>query len=97
MIKINIYKTTRWEKKRLHILKRDKYLCQDTLRYGKRVDADTVHHIYPVEDYPQYAFCNWNLISLSNKAHNSMHDRTTNKLTAKGLVLQKKTIPPTSA
>lgn len=92
---INIYNTKRWKRKREKILKRDKSLCQDTLRYGKRIDADTVHHIYPVEEYPQYAFCDWNLISLSNKAHNSMHDRTTGKLTAKGEALKKKTIPPT--
>ena len=91
---MDIYHTTRWKKKRLHILKRDKYVCQHFNRYGKRVEADTVHHIYPVEDYPEYMWCDWNLISVSNKAHNMMHDRVTNKLTEAGEQLKRKTSPP---
>ena len=90
-----LYKTKRWELKREKILKRDKYFCQISLRYGKRIDANTVHHIYPVDEYPEYAFCDWNLISLSSKMHNKMHDRTTNKLTTLGETLKNKTIPPT--
>ncbi len=69
-------------------------MCQLSLRYGKRIDADTVHHIYPVENYPEYAFCDWNLISLSSTMHNKLHDRITNKLTDLGNVLKNKTIPP---
>lgn len=88
------YKSKRWELKRKHILKRDGYMCQLSKRYGKRVDADTVHHIYPVEDYPQYAFCDWNLISLCGIMHNKLHDRTTGKLTALGEELKRKTTPP---
>jgi len=93
---MNIYHTKRWKRKREHILKRDNYLCQESKRYGKRVDADTVHHIYPVEEYPEYAFCDWNLISLTHDKHNAMHDRTTNKLTVLGDALKKRTIPPPS-
>lgn len=93
---INIYNTKRWEQKRTHILRRDGYLCQESKRYGKRVDANTVHHIYPVEEYPEYAWCDWNLISLSDKVHNSMHDRITGKLTALGEELKRRTIPPRS-
>lgn len=89
------YKTGRWKRKRASILRRDGYLCQYSLRYGKRVDADTVHHCWPLEDYPEYALCSWNLISMSNAMHNKMHDRTTNKLTELGEMLKNKTIPPT--
>lgn len=89
-----VYKDRKWELKREKILKRDKYQCQYSKRYGKDIDADTVHHIYPVEDYPQYAFCDWNLISLSNSMHNKMHDRVTGKLTELGEELKRKTIPP---
>ncbi len=88
------YNTTKWERKRIHILKRDGYTCQECKRYGKRVDADTAHHIYPVEHYPEYQWCNWNLISLCNKCHNSMHNRSDRSLTDKGLNLKLKTIPP---
>lgn len=90
------YKSKRWRLKREHILKRDKYQCQESKRYGKRVDATVVHHIYPAEDYPEYAWCDWNLISLCDVQHNSMHDRVTGELTAKGKALQQRTIPPTS-
>ena len=95
MTQNSFYKTSKWKHKRASILRRDGYLCQYSLRYGKRIDADTVHHIYSLEDYPEYALCSWNLISLSNQAHNKMHDRTTNKLTELGEALKNKTIPPT--
>lgn len=89
------YKTKKWIAKRDVILRRDEYLCQYNKRFGKPVAANTVHHIYPLEDYPQYKWCSWNLISLSNEAHNKMHDRTTGKLTELGEMLKNKTIPPT--
>lgn len=54
---MSFYKEKRWVMKRCKILKRDKYLCQESKRYGKRIDADTVHHIYPREDYPEYEYC----------------------------------------
>lgn len=88
------YKSERWKRKRKRILKRDKYLCQISLRYGKRVEADTVHHIYPVAQYPQYAFCDWNLISMTSEMHNRMHNRSDNSLTAEGLALLERTTPP---
>ncbi len=92
---MSIYETKRWRRKRITILKRDDYLCQHFKRYGKRIGAVTVHHIYPVAEYPEYAFCDWNLISLSQKAHDMMHDRVTGKLTALGEELKLRTIPPT--
>jgi 5-methylcytosine-specific restriction endonuclease McrA len=88
------YKSERWKRKRKRILKRDKYLCQISLRYGKRVEADTVHHIYPVTQYPQYAFCDWNLISMTSEMHNRMHNRSDNSLTVEGLALLERTTPP---
>jgi 5-methylcytosine-specific restriction endonuclease McrA len=93
---MKLYETTRWRKKREHILKRDKYQCQHYKRYGKNIDANTVHHIYPVSEYPEYTWCDWNLISLSQQAHDMMHDRVTGKLTALGEELKRKTIPPPS-
>lgn len=92
----SFYKTKRWKNKREKILKRDGYMCQISKRYGKRVDANLVHHIYPLEEYPQYAFCDWNLISVCTEKHNSLHDRNTNKLTAEGESLKRRTIPPHS-
>ncbi|MDF2531626.1 MAG: hypothetical protein K0S47_3192 [Herbinix sp.] len=78
------YKNKRWAHKRAAILRRDKYLCQESKRYGKAVEATTVHHIYPAEFYPELAHENWNLISLSGTKHNAMHDRDTHELTELG-------------
>lgn len=82
------YQSKRWKSLRVKILKRDKYMCQYFKRYGKRIDATMVHHVFPAEDYPQWAYKEWNLISLSNKAHEKMHNRDTHELTAEGLELQ---------
>lgn len=84
------YKDKRWQEKRKAILVRDKYQCQYFKRFGKIVEASHVHHIFPVEVYPEYAYCSWNLISLSNKAHNMMHERGSHELTQLGLSLQEK-------
>lgn len=76
-------------------MRRDGYRCQISKRYGKSVPAEVVHHIYPVDEYPEYAYCLWNLISLSRTAHNTMHDRTTGALTVEGVALMRRTkIPP---
>lgn len=84
------YKNKRWEHKRIVILKRDDYLCQESKRYGKRVQATTVHHIYQVEFYPELAYEDWNLISLSDIKHNRMHIRGTHELTELGKQLQER-------
>lgn len=85
------YKTKRWEHLRLVILQRDGYMCQISKRYGKRVEADTVHHIFPREDFPEYQWEAWNLISLAGDVHNRMHDRVTNALTEEGADLLRRT------
>ena len=87
----SFYKTKRWNRLRKAVLARDNYQCQESKRYGKNVPANTVHHIFPREEYPQYQWESWNLISLSGKVHDELHDRTTRRLTDKGVDLQKRT------
>ena len=84
------YKSRRWKMLREFVMRRDYYLCQYFKRYGKMRQAQTVHHIFPREDYPQYQWCAWNLIGLSYEAHNRMHDRNTGALTAEGKALMMK-------
>ena len=84
------YTGKRWLRLRERILKRDNYQCQYNKRYGRLIQANTVHHILPVEQYPQYQYCEWNLISLSKEAHNIMHDRDSHELTDEGLKLQER-------
>ena len=67
------YGTAKWKKKREHILKRDGYQDQLEKRAGRTVPAETVHHILPREQYPEYAYSDWNLISISNETHKELH------------------------
>ena len=66
------------------MLKRDGYLDQMELRNGRRVEADTVHHIFPADVYPQYKYCAWNLISLTFGNHEAMHNRIMGTLSSAG-------------
>ena len=62
----------RWQCLRQQALQRDKLRCQEALRYGLVQDATHVHHIWPAEDYPEYAYCLWNLVSLTKANHDAM-------------------------
>lgn len=84
------YKSRRWERLRESVLRRDGYLCQVSRRFGKRVDADTVHHVFPRDVFPEYQWEAWNLVSLAGSVHDEMHDRQTGALTAKGVELLKR-------
>ena len=90
-------KNKRWRRLREQALRRDGYHCRESARYGKRVPAKTVHHVWPAEDYPEFAYCLWNLVSLSLEKHDAMHVRTTRKLTPLGEYWRRKTIPPSSS
>ena len=87
---MKFYESRKWKRKRENILRRDGYQCQESKRYGKYAEATTVHHIYPLEEYPELAFVDWNLISMSAAQHDRMHDRTTGKITEAGLHWQRK-------
>ena len=78
------YKQNKWKDKRKSILRRDEYLCRECKRYGRSRTAQTVHHINPLEDYPELALVSDNLLSLCNSCHDTMHDRITRVLTEAG-------------
>lgn len=81
------YKSARWKKLRESILRRDRYLCQESLRYGKLAEAQTVHHIFPRDKWPEYQWAKWNLISVTNQEHDAFHNRQDGSLTEKGKAL----------
>lgn len=90
--RVSFYDTKRWREKRLHILRRDKWIDQYRLREGIMLEADIVHHILPREDFPQYALCDWNLISVNRITHQKiLHQTYTHKLTKKGKLLMRET------
>ena len=86
----------RWRRLRQQALKRDGFRCMEAARFGRIEEATHVHHIWPAEDYPEYAYCLWNLVSLSQGNHDAMHDRITRKLTALGLRWKNRTPPPSN-
>ena len=81
----------RWIRLRGFVLARDQYLDQIEKRYGRRVEADTVHHIFPRELFPQFTYEAWNLVSVSHRTHNRLHVRNSHKLTAEGFALLERT------
>lgn len=88
---MNFYHTQKWKHLREMALRRDGYLDQIDIRDGVRTEADTVHHIFPRETYPQYQHKLWNLISLTRDHHEEMHNRITGELSAAGRELMAQT------
>ena len=80
------YKTNKWVALRNTALIRDKYMCQNCKANNKAVNADCVHHVFPIESYPQYSYELWNLMSLCTKCHDEMHNHYTGELSKKGML-----------
>ena len=53
-----------------------------------------MHHIWPVEEYPEYAWEPWNHLPVTDKVHDAMHDRATRKLTELGERWRRRSPPP---
>ena len=85
------YDGAAWKIRRATALRRDGYLDQIELRYGRHVEAETVHHIFPLDLYPEYRLELWNLISVSKQTHNRLHERGTGALSAEGMELARRT------
>ena len=49
----DFYKLGRHKAWREKVLKRDKYLCQECLRYGRKTEATIAHHIKHADEYPE--------------------------------------------
>ena len=67
------YNDPKWRRKSEHIKRRDGYMCRECRRFGKKRPAEIVHHIKPVEEWPELAYIDSNLISLCRKCHNKKH------------------------
>lgn len=87
------YKKHEWKQVREQVLKLDHYECQrcngqymaDPNMPIRHVRATLVHHIFPLEQYPQWKYQIWvyvdgkrqrNLISLCNDCHEFIHKDT---------------------
>lgn len=69
----DFYNSEKWKRKRAAILRRDHYICQRCKRYGKIREANEVHHIQHLDEYPELAFKDDNLISLCYACHRKQH------------------------
>ena len=78
-----------WRMKRLKILRRDGYQCQISKRYGRNVEGNVVHHIFPRSEFPEYQLCDWNLITVSLPMHKKLESE--DGLTQEGIDLLRKT------
>lgn len=67
------YTNPKWRHKQKAILKRDGYQCRECRKYGRAREAKIVHHIKPVEDFPELAYEDSNLESLCIVCHNKKH------------------------
>lgn len=67
------YSSSKWKRKRESVLRRDGYKCQRCKRYGMNVEATTVHHIKHVDEYPDLAWDDNNMISLCAACHDKAH------------------------
>ena len=77
------YLTTKWKRKRMSILRRDRFLCQDCKRYGRMREATEVHHIKHLDEYPELAYVDENLVSLCKSCHNKRHPEKSGGLARK--------------
>ena len=74
------YNCKKWKMKAAHIMRRDKYICQNCKRYGVTRAAEQVHHIKHVDEYPELAYEDDNLIALCNKCHQKQHPEKAKRL-----------------
>lgn len=83
------YRSPRWRRKEKYIKRRDGYICQWCKRYGRIREAEVVHHIKPVEDYPELAYIDDNLVSICNECHNKAHPEKGRKASARRRGIEK--------
>ena len=72
---VKFYQSRSWRSLRLEALTRDNNECQTCKRYGKVGEAQNVHHIKTVKEFPMLALSLSNLESICIKCHNNEHDR----------------------
>lgn len=71
--KRRFYQSAEWMRKKEIVLKRAGYQCQICRRYGRHIEATEVHHIAHLEDAPEKALEDSNLIALCKACHNKQH------------------------
>jgi hypothetical protein len=73
-------KSPKWQKKRLEILKRDEFTCQQC---GNKELTLHVHHKHYNNDAMIWEYENWELITLCEDCHSNVHDKKQDKVELK--------------
>ena len=73
--KSGFYQGRPWRKVRSIALQRDHYLCQHCLQQKRFTPATDVHHIKPLEDFPELGLDLDNLTSLCWRCHEQTKHR----------------------
>ena len=69
----NFYKTGVWARKRVEILERDNHECQRCKDAGGYSKGNVVHHIKHLDDRPDLALEDDNLMTVCEACHNALH------------------------
>lgn len=72
---VKFYQSKEWRSLRLKALQRDNYECQECKRQGKVGEAQNVHHIKEVKQFPELALVLDNTESICIPCHNYEHKR----------------------
>ncbi len=64
-----------WKRARMQALNRDHWLCQECLRQGRVRTAKEVHHLKPLELYPELGLELSNLESLCRECHEATKEK----------------------
>lgn len=92
------YASRRWQRKRMEILKRDHFECQECRRRIEQAAAEDillspcdrkirravhVHHIKDLEHHPELRLDSENLISVCHECHDRIHGRLIDQIKSK--------------
>lgn len=69
----NYYQSAKHRAWRGKVLRRDKYLCQECLRYGRKTSATHAHHIKERLEFPELQYVVENGQALCAACHNRIH------------------------
>ena len=73
----------RWQQKRLKVMERDEWTCQDCVEGGKTLN---VHHTYYERGNMPWDYPDWSLMTLCEECHEKRHDLLDRSKQALGLL-----------
>lgn len=85
---VSFYKTKAWKKLREKVLRRDGYKDFWRARYGINEPAETVHHVFLLDERPDLALDPRNLVAVSRHTHAYILHKPDGSLTDAGKKLQ---------